>query len=332
MNRIKLILLSSLIFLIQSCKDTGIHYDASGTFEAKEIIVSAETTGKILTFNKEEGDLIKENELVIVIDTALLVLQRNQALSTMDAVSQKQNSAAPQVDILKQQLKAADADLTSLNTQLTVLIKEQIRVNNLYAARAATEQVYDEINGKVDVMEKNIESAEAKKRIINTQIASAKTQINIQNRGVTSEKLPIEKQIEIINEQIRRSKVKSPIDGSLLSKYAEEGEMIMTGKPLYKLADMSNMELKAYVTGDQLPQIKLGQKVEVFVDQDADNYKSYEGEIIWIADKAEFTPKTIQTKNERANLVYAVKIKVKNDGYIKIGMYGEIALTKTQED
>ena len=159
------------------------------------------------------------------------------------------------------------------------------------------------------------------------QIVVNKSNINTQNRGILSESEPLKKRVAQLEDQLQRSKILNPINGNVLAKYAEAGEVVSTGKALYKIADLSFVNLRAYITGDMLPQIKLGQKVNVLIDQGKSDYKNYEGTIIWIADKAEFTPKTIQTKEERANLVYAIKVKVKNDGYLKIGMYGEVKLS-----
>jgi HlyD family secretion protein len=156
------------------------------------------------------------------------------------------------------------------------------------------------------------------------QINVQRNNVATQNRGILSESKPLQKRAEQIQEQLNKTNIRNPINGTVITKYAETGEVTSNGKPVYKIADLSTLNLRAYVTGDQLPQIKLGQHVTVFVDSGAKNYRQLPGTITWVSDKAEFTPKTIQTKDERANLVYAIKIKVKNDGYLKIGMYGEV--------
>ena len=196
----------------------------------------------------------------------------------------------------------------------------------MFKSEAATAQMLDEINGKVDVLQKQIISAENQKSVISSQIQASKDQIAIQNRGILSEQLPMEKKVALIDDQLNRSSVMSPKDGTILTKYAEQGEFITMGKPLFKLADLSTMTLRAYISGNQLPDVKIGDIVSVYIDDAVNGSKEYQGKVSWISDKAEFTPKTIQTKDERANLVYAIKIEVKNDGNIKIGMYGEVSL------
>lgn len=316
----------AIIILTISCKRKDIEYDAAGTFEAEEIIISAETSGKILKFTAQEGDQIKADQEVVKIDDANLSLQKDQAVASVHAINQKQNSALPQVAVLKEQLKVAEAQISTLQEQMKVIKKEQTRIQTMFQSEAATAQQLDEINGKVEVLHKQIISAENQKLVIKSQIKSTSEQIAIQNRGILSEQAPMEKKVALIDDQLKKSSVVSPINGTILTKYAEQGEFVAIGKPLFKLADMTNMTLRAYITGDQLSSIKIGDSLTVYVDEANGKYKTYKGNVKWINDKAEFTPKTIQTKDERANLVYAVKLKVVNDGTIKIGMYGEIAL------
>jgi HlyD family secretion protein len=315
-----------IIMLTLSCKKKDIEYDAAGTFEAEEIIVSAETNGKILKFTAEEGDQIKVDQEVVKIDDSNLNLQKDQAVASVQALNQKQNSAQPQVAVFKEQLKVADAQISTLQEQMKVIKKEQSRIQTMYKSEAATAQQMDDINGKVDVLHKQIISAENQKMVILSQMKSATDQIAIQNRGILSEQAPMEKRVALIEDQLKKSSVLSPTNGTILTKYAEQGEFVAMGKPLFKLADLTNMTLRAYITGDQLSSIKIGDHVAVYIDDANGKNKTYQGTVKWISDKAEFTPKTIQTKDERANLVYAVKLSVKNDGTIKIGMYGEIAL------
>ncbi|MBK9734165.1 MAG: HlyD family efflux transporter periplasmic adaptor subunit [Saprospiraceae bacterium] len=322
----------NFIFMLSiSCSTKDVTYDATGTFEASEIIVSAETSGKILQFKKVEGDSLFKDEQTVSIDGTNIMLQKDQAESSVSAIALKQNSASPQINILTQQLKVAESQISALSSQYKVLQKEQVRINNLFKSDAATEQQYDDINGKIEVMQRQIATAENQKTVIKSQITAAKEQIFIQNRGINSEKVPLEKRVAILDDQLKKTVVVNPFNGTLLTKYAFEGEFISMGKPLYKLADLSLMTLRAYVTGDQLPRLKIGQKVRVFLDNGSEAYSSYPGSIVSIASKAEFTPKSIQTKDERANLVYSVKINVKNDGFIKIGMYGEVSFDVTKD-
>ncbi len=202
-------------------------------------------------------------------------------------------------------------------SQLTNLQKERKRFENLVKADAATPKQLDDIIAQMDIATKQM-------NVTRQQIKVQQTNTSTANRSILSEKAPLEKRIAQLNDQVKRANVINPINGTVLTKYAEAGEITAAGKPLYKVADLSTVTLRAYITGDQVSQVKLNQPVKVLVDNGAKNYKSYNGVISWISDKAEFTPKTIQTKDERANLVYAVKIRVVNDGYLKLGMYGEV--------
>lgn len=323
MEPIRITVLLGIVSLI-ACTRQENRFDASGTFEAREVIVSAEVMGKILSFDAREGDLLNEGQVVVQIDSTALALQKAQVQASIASLTDKRSEAKPQLSVLEKQLANQEANIDTYRAQLEVLEKEQRRVKKLYESEAATGQQLDEINGKVDVLKKQITAAVDQKATIRAQMNAHVATVAIQNRGVTSGRLPLEKQIDLIEDQLRRTSVTNPVQGTLLSKYTETGEYVSPGKALYKVADLSEMTLRAYVDGTQLAQIRLGQPVEVYVDQDADNYKKYSGTINWISDKAEFTPKTIQTKNERANLVYAIKVGVPNDGYLKIGMYGEI--------
>jgi HlyD family secretion protein len=297
--------------------------DATGTFEAKEIIVSAEANGKIVSFPLEEGEDVQSGAIIANIEARAIELQKAQVEATMEAVGLKTAESDPQVKVLEQQKSAAEANIKTLNTQLGVIEKEYQRVQALVASSAATDQQLDEISGKVDILKSQIEAAKKQFDILDAQIASARRTVAIQNRGISSEKKPLARQMDILDYQLSKATITSPIDGTIITKYVEENEFIGVGRPICKLADLSTMELHAYVTGPQLGEIKIGQKVEVLVDQ-GDGMKSYEGTISKIATNAEFTPKTIQTKDERANLVYAIDIRVINDGFIKTGMYGEV--------
>jgi HlyD family secretion protein len=207
-------------------------------------------------------------------------------------------------------------------SQLNQLIHERTRTENLVKADVATQKQLDDMNSAVDQMKKQMLVTEQQ---IKVQLSNTGTQ----NRSILSESSPLQKQVAQINEQLSKANIINPINGTVLTKYAEEGEVTAPGKALYKIADLSVLTLRAYITGAQLSQVKLNQNVQVLVDSGAKSYQTYPGTITWISDKAEFTPKSIQTKDERANLVYAIKIKVKNDGYLKIGMYGEVKLNKS---
>ena len=324
MNKISILSLA-LIFLY-SCNNGGSKYDASGTFEADEIIVSAEATGKILQFNIEEGDALKKDSVIGQIDVVNLELQKGQAEASLQALNQKTNDPGPQIAILKTQRDAQQAQINVLLEQIKKKKKEQARLQKLVKADAATPKQLDDAEGQISVMEKQLTAARESLSVIDQQMASAKASVQLQNRGILSEKAPMQKRVEQMEDMISRGEIVNPATGVVLTKYAMDGEFTSMGRPLYKLADLSEMTLRAYITGNQLPSVNTGQTVTVLVDDGPDNQKELSGTVTWVSDKAEFTPKTIQTKDERANLVYAVKIKVKNDGSLKIGMYGEVRL------
>ena len=327
---IRLIKLMSSLFLLGmmcvGCEPEEQGFDATGTFEAKEIIVSSEAMGKILSFEAEEGDELKEGEEVVKIETQTIDLQKEQVIATINAIEEKKTSPDPQILVLEQQLQSHGTQVSSLRKQLEVLQKEQARINRMYAAEAATQRQKDEMDGKVEVLQKQIQATESQRSVIQAQIQSAKETAALMNKGINSEKQPLQKKVKQLNDQIRRTSIVNPVKGKILTKYAYEGELATIGKPLYKLADLSEMTLRAFITGDQLSKVAIGQEIPVYVDINAEEYKTYTGKVSWISSQAEFTPKSIQTKDERANLVYAIKLKVPNDGFLKIGMYGELQL------
>jgi len=299
----------SFIFLTACNRDQN-KFDASGTFEADEVIVSASANGRILSLNIDEGSRIAKDSVVGLVDPTDLSLQKQQVQASIEALNQKTSDATPQIKMLQDQLKVQQ-------TQLDNLLHEQARIENLVKEDAATKKQLDDMNFL-------IESAKKQMNVTLQQINVQRNNVATQNRGILSEGKPLQKRAEQLQELLNKTNIRNPISGTVITKYAETGEVTSNGKPLYKIADLSTVNLRAYVTGDQLPQIKLGQQVTVFVDSGAKKYRKLPGTITWVSDKAEFTPKTIQTKDERANLVYAIKIKVKNDGYLKIGMYGEV--------
>lgn len=295
-----------------ACNENGNYFDASGTFEADETIVSSEMPGKILLFNVEEGMHLVKDSIVGTVDATNIELQAQQVEATIDALSQKTSSPAAQVQLLQDQLSVQQ-------TQLDNMLHERTRIENLLKADAATGKQLDDINYQIDALKKQM-------AVTKQQINVQKNNVATQNRSILSEAAPLKKRVEQLEDQANRANIVNPVNGTVIAKYAETGEITSAGKALYKIADLSELNLRAYVTGVQLPSIKLGQAVNVLIDQGEKKYKEYTGTIIWISDKAEFTPKTIQTREERANLVYAIKVRVKNDGYLKIGMYGEVNL------
>ena len=325
-NLIIILKSASLALCFTACEKKTEKFDAAGTFEATEIIVSAEATGRILDLKIKEGDQLKKGDIIGGIDPLSIQLQKEQVQASMEALTQKSNDPMPQVNVLNEQIATQRNQVAVQKQQLIVLQKEQKRLENLVKADAATPKQLDDLNGQIDILRKQIEASESSISIFEKQILAQKAGVSIQNRGILSEKAPLEKRVKQLDEQISRAKIANPIDGTVLSKYAEAGEITMAGKALYKIADMSEMTLRAYISGSQLSQVKINQMVKVMIDDGKDKYREMQGTVTWISDKAEFTPKTIQTKDERANLVYAIKIKVKNDGFLKIGMFGEVKL------
>lgn len=301
---------SFLAAILAGCNLNNQASDASGTFEADEVVVSSEVPGKILTLNFEEGSVLTKDSIVGIIDSVPLLLQKAQVEATIGTLHQKTMDVRPQVKLLQDQIAV-------LKTQLDNALLEKARTENLIKADAATTKQLDDWNTQIDVLQKQIAVNEQ-------QIKVQETTTGTQNSTVMSEFKPLRKSVAQIDDQLRRANISNPINGTVLTKYAMAGEITSAGKALYKIADLSIITLRAYITGTQLAQVKLNQQVTVLVDSNATKYKNYTGVITMISDKAEFTPKTIQTKDERANLVYAIKIHVKNDGYLKIGMYGEV--------
>lgn len=282
--------------LLNACKSNKSKYDASGTFEANETMIAAEASGIIKQFDISEGQTITAGQSIGYIDSVALFLKKKQLLAQVNATL----SAKP--DIARQ--------LAAINVQLEAAQKEQQRIARLVKLDAATIKQLDDVNAQVEVIKKQREA----------QLSA----LSITSESIAQQVNPLLVQIEQLNDQLSKCTIVNPINGTVLTKYAEVNEMAVMGKTLYKVADLSSMLLRAYITGDQFSAIKLNQPVKVLIDDEGGKSKEYTGTIEWISNKAEFTPKTIQTKDERANLVYAIKIKVKNDGFLKIGMYADV--------
>ncbi|GHT64568.1 membrane protein [Bacteroidia bacterium] len=299
MGKFRNIILFGMILLTAvGCGKKKGNYDASGSFEATEVLVSSQVAGQVMALDVEEGQSLKAYESVGFIDTVQLYLKRKQLLAGMKAVDSRSYNISLQIASLKQQIEKQQTELA--------------RFKNLLKSNAATQKQVDDIQSSIDVLQR--------------QLAAQTESLQNNNKSVSAESLGIQAQVEQIDDMIWKSIISSPIDGILLQKYVEKGEIAGQGKALFKIADLDRIFLRAYITADQLNQLKLNQEVSVFADFGKKEMKSYTGTITWISDKAEFTPRTILTKNERANLVYAVKVAVKNDGYLKIGMYGELKI------
>lgn len=309
----KLSFAAALLLTAASCKNDKNNFDASGSFEAEETIISSEATGTIKELKVEEGQALKAGEMIGYIDSVPLFLKKKQLEAQLKATGKRIPNISTQTGYYNQQEAVTQSRLKNL-------LHEQQRVQNLVKADAATPKQLDDINAQVDETQKQL-------LVIGRQKEAQVSALQTQSASVSGDFLPLRVQIEQINDQLSKSVIINPINGTVLTKYAEANETTSPGKPLYKIADLSTLILRAYITGNQLPLIKLNQKVKVLTDDGKGGYKETEGIVTWINDKAEFTPKTIQTKDERANMVYAIKVKVKNDGTYKIGMYGEIKFT-----
>ncbi|GAA4413052.1 HlyD family efflux transporter periplasmic adaptor subunit [Nibrella viscosa] len=308
MKPIQLIL--SLTLCLAACNRDEDRADAYGNFEAVETIVSAEATGTLQSFAVEEGQTLKAGQTVGQIDAKQLELRKAQLAASRQAVASKTPNVDAQLSYYAQQIAVQEQQLKNLQ-------REKTRAENLIAAGAAPTKQLDDINAQIDVIERQI-------ALIRQQRTAQASALNTQRRGTQAEEAPLQAQIRQVEDQIQKSSVVNPINGTVTVKFAEEGEVAGFGKPLYKIADLDTIILRAYVSGDQLVNVKTGQPVKVLVDAPNDTYKEYPGTVTWISSKAEFTPKVIQTKDERVNLVYAMKVQVKNDGSLKIGMPGEV--------
>ncbi|MFZ4928623.1 HlyD family secretion protein [Chryseobacterium sp. Mn2064] len=304
----KIIITISTFILLAGCQQKD-NFDASGNFEADEVIVSAQQNGELIAYSIQEGVQLKAGATVGQIDVKMATLQKEQTEATIKALHEKTSNTNEQDLLVKKQLAVQEA-------QLDQQLHERTRTANLVKSDAATRKQLDDIDAAIVQLKKQIS-------VTRQQLSVNNSNNSTQNRSVLSEKAPLEKTAAQFQEQIDKGTIINPINGTVLVNYALKGEMQVIGKPLYKIADVSSLDLKAYITGTQLPQIKLNQQVKVRIDQGEKGFKEYPGTIVWISEKSEFSPKTIQTKDERANLVYAIKVKVKNDGYLKIGMYGE---------
>jgi len=294
MKRINLVFAAAGLLTMVSCTNRNDQPDAYGTFEADEITISSMATGQLLRFDIEEGMLLDSGQVVGYVDTTDLHLKKMQAIDQQAATSSRLGDLSAQVAVQEQNREN--------------ILVEQRRVAAMLKDGAATQKQMDDINSSL--------------KLIDKQIASIKTQ----STGITGTVSSIGQQIAQLEESIRKSAIVNPVKGTVLTKFAERDEVTAFGKPLYRIADMSTMTLRVYISGVQLPHVKAGQKVQVRFDKDEKTNSTLEGVVTWISPTAEFTPKTIQTKEERVNLVYAVKVQVVNDGSLKIGMPGEIKL------
>lgn len=282
--------------LLASCSDGLGDYDATGTFDADEVLVSSEVSGAILRLDVSEGDQLKQGQVVGLIDSVQLFLQKQQLEANIKALEASRPDVASQ--------------LAPLEEQLSKQLQEKTRVENLLKAEAATTKQLDDINSAILVLEKQLEAQ--------------RTALDQSRAGTDAQVAAMQAQVAQLDDRLGKCHLAAPMSGTVLAKYAHTGELTSAGRPLFKLADMEHVYLKAYVTSVQLADIRLGQTVQVRADFGNEQYRQYEGQITWISDKSEFTPKNITTSDDRANMVYAIKVAVENDGYLKLGMYGDV--------
>ena len=292
----KFITMAIAALLLAACGNSEKEYDATGTFEATETTVSAEQNGTLLTFAINEGDEIEAGSEVGLIDTTQTWLKLQQARATQEVYQSQKPDMEKQTSATRQQIAKAQA--------------EQQRYKGLVADGAAPSKMLDDATNQVQVLQRQLAA----------QLSSLSTNTNALSKQMAA----TEVQIDQLRDQLRKCHIKAPLKGTVLEKYAERGEFVAVGKPLFKMADMEQVYIRAYVTSAQLQSIRTGQQVKVFADYGDGKKQEYDGTVSWISSRSEFTPKTILTDDERADLVYAVKVRVKNDGFIKIGMYGEV--------
>ncbi len=279
-----------------SCTSQREDFDATGAFEATEVVISSEASGRIIALNIQEGDALVGGGEYGLVDTVQLSLKKAQLYAGIAAA--------------RSRIQDVETQTAPVREQIAVLKKERERVMNLIAANVANTKQLDDINSNISIQGK--------------QLAALEKTIIQANEAIEAETASLNTQIAQIGDLISRCRIVSPLDGVVLAKYSQQGELTSMGKPLFKVADIDNMYLRAYITAGQLTDVRLGQQVRVFADSGEKGRKEYSGTVAWISDKAEFTPKAIKTRDERANLVYAVKIAFHNDGYVKIGMYGDV--------
>lgn len=292
----KIIAMAGVALMLNACGRKERQYDATGVFEATETTVYAEQTGALLTFNVEEGDTVGQNREVGLIDTTQLWLKMKQAEAMKSVYQSQKPEQEKQIAVTRQQLATAKQD--------------QQRYKELVADGAAPAKMLDDANSQVEVLQRQLDA----------QLSSLRVNTNALDKQMAAADV----QAEQLRDQIRKCHILVPAKGTVIEKYVERGEFVSAGKPLFKMADTENMFIRAYVTSAQLENIKTGQKATVFADYGNGGKKEYEGRVTWISSRSEFTPKTILTDDERADLVYAVKVAIKGDGYVKMGMYGEV--------
>ena len=306
----KIYLLTALVFVITSCSDNQKEYDATGTFEATEVTVAAKSSGELKRFTLNEGENLNANQVVGNIDTYELQQKQDELTAVLQQLDATASSTSSRQLNLKEQL-------ASLSQQISHEQQEQKRFAELVKDGAVPRKQLDDINNQIQVLQRQYDATRNQIQSNNSSLEKQISAIQAQKQGVMAQKRQLE-------DKINNAQVLSPLQGTVLEKYVEQGEFVSVGKPLFKVADTNKMFMRAYITSEQLKSVKVAQKATVFADYGNGQQKQYNGVVTWISNRSEFTPKTILTDNERADLVYAIKIQFVNDGYAKIGMYGEV--------
>lgn len=294
----KLVYLLLLPFLLSACNSNRLKYDAAGVFEATEVVVSSEVSGVVQQFDIAEGDELIAGQRIGTIDSTQLYLQKLQLIGSQRALEVSRPDVRKQIAVAQEELER--------------IRREKTRIEKLFKGGAATEQQLDECTAQL--------------RMAEARLAAQENSLTINSEGIAEQSSTITIQIAQLEDKLRRCRIINPVKGTVLKKYVERGELVAPFRPLYRIANLDTMYLRAYLTSDQISKTRLGQEVRLYSDYGQSGRREYVGRIVWSSARAEFTPKTIQTRDERANLVYAVKIATTNDGLLKIGMYGEVAL------
>ena len=326
MKRQQIITLAIVVIVLAACGKKEKDYDATGTFEATEVTVSAKSSGELQLFDVTEGGQVENGSVVGRIDAYQLQLKKEQLETTRGQLSANKRQLASSKNSNDSRQLDLEKQLSSIKQQIANAQRERQRFTELVNDGAVPRKQLDDINYQIKVLEKQLEATSDQIRSNNASLKDQSSGIDAQMDGIDAQAAGLESQIRQIEDQIANTEIVAPLTGTVLEKYVERGEFVTTGKPLFKMADTQNMFLRAYVTSAQLQNIKVGQQVKVFADYGDGQMKEYAGTISWISSRSEFTPKTILTDDERADLVYAVKVAVKNDGFVKIGMYGRLKI------
>ena len=320
----KRMILPLAALLLTACGDKNNHNEATGTFEATEVTVSAKSSGELQVFAISEGQEIEQGKEVGHIDSYPLQLKKDQLATTRSQLDANKRQLAATRQATNSKQLDLEMQVATIRQQIANAQRERQRFTELVNDGAVPRKQLDDINYQIKVLEKQLAAAREQIKSNNASLAQQSSGIGAQMDGIDAQQASLTVQQAQLDDQIANTLVKAPITGTVLEKYAEQGEFVSTGKPLFKMADVREMTLRAYVTSAQLEKVKVGQAVKVTADYGGDRSQTYDGVVTWISSQSEFTPKTIVTDDERADLVYAVKVRVKNDGHIKMGMYGKV--------